>query len=112
MSRDRPRRDFYWGYGYQETWETFKEICRREGSTASEKIRELIFEYVRVHEPGNPQTRLDVILKDGGPEGPVCNECGSPAERGYRTKSGVILRCRRHRLDPGDPVGVKGWKEV
>lgn len=73
---------------------------------------EMIEEYVRIHEPGNPQKRLDVILNDGGPMGPVCSECGSPAERRYRTRYGPVLRCRRHRLGLMDPVGVQGWTEL
>ena len=112
MSKDIPNKNFYWGHGYQETWEKFKEICRREGSTVSEKLREFVFDYVRVHEPGNPQLRLDVIMQDGGPKDPACSECGDPAERRYRTRKGPVLRCRRHRLGAGDPLGVLGWEEV
>jgi len=45
------------------TYEKLKEIARREGRSASSIINELIEEYIRKHEPGNPQLRLDRILE-------------------------------------------------
>jgi len=46
-----------------QIYEKLKEIARREGRSASAVISELIEEYVRQHEPGNPQLRLDLILE-------------------------------------------------
>jgi hypothetical protein len=50
-------------YISHETWQTFREICRREGITASEKIEEMIHRYNLLHSPGNPQQRLDRLLQ-------------------------------------------------
>ena len=47
----------------------------------SEKLRDFISGYVRRHEPGNPQTRLDVLMERGAPpyEPPSCSYCNKPA---------------------------------
>jgi tRNA-dihydrouridine synthase len=42
-----------------------KQIAKREGRPVAEVVRELVEGYVRLHEPGNPQQRLDVVLKTG-----------------------------------------------
>lgn len=72
----------YISEGFRQLWAKFMEICEREGSSGSEKIREFVREYVRRHEPGNPQTRLDVILRRGAPpyKPPSCDSCNQPAE--------------------------------
>jgi len=38
-----------------EIWQKFKKIAEREGRSAGEILTEFISNYVRVHEPGNPQ---------------------------------------------------------
>ena len=48
----------------ENTWDEFKEIADREGSSASEKIAEFIRKYVDVHRHGNPQT-LILTFADG-----------------------------------------------
>ena len=40
-------------------------ICRREGSSGSEKLTEFIRRYVEVHAPGNPQTVMNSYALDG-----------------------------------------------
>jgi len=42
-----------------QTWKKFVEIARREGRSAGEILNEFIANYVRIHEPGNPQWPLD-----------------------------------------------------
>jgi hypothetical protein len=39
-------------------------ICRREGSSGSEKLMEFIRRYVEVHAPGNPQTVINSYSPD------------------------------------------------
>ena len=56
---------FYIGTAYRPTWQTFRQICIGEGTTASQKLVEYITDYVTLHEPGNPQQHLDTILKIG-----------------------------------------------
>jgi hypothetical protein len=46
-------------------WEDFQKICRREGSSASQKISEFIEEYVSRHGAGNPQLVLPSFAEDG-----------------------------------------------
>jgi len=38
-----------------EIWQRFKKIAEREGRSAGQIITEFISNYVRIHEPGNPQ---------------------------------------------------------
>jgi hypothetical protein len=42
-----------------------KDILKREGSSVSRFMIEKFEEYYRLHEPGNPQQRLDTIMKLG-----------------------------------------------
>ncbi len=44
---------------------TLKEILRREKRSFSSWVLENAESYVRLHEPGNPQQRLDTIIKLG-----------------------------------------------
>jgi len=52
---------------WSELWEEFKEVCRREGETVTEKLVELISKYVEEkRDKFNPQTKIDKFV-----EGPV-----------------------------------------
>jgi len=46
----------------------FKEISKREGKSMSTIIKKLIRQYVEVHDPGNPQLRIDKILEGEHPD--------------------------------------------
>lgn len=88
-----------------------KKILAREGSSTTAWFWNQVETYVRLHEPGNPQQQLDLILERGKPyraEG--CVECG---------KKSFVLACKqgksvqlckvhfekfRRRLD--------GWREL
>jgi hypothetical protein len=129
LSKRRDIRNIYIPEGFREVWDKFLEICRREGSSGSDKIRDLITEYVRAHEPGNPQTRLDLILERGGPpsQPPSCSYCAKEAryvgylKDGLFTPARPIYLCELHRnlcraqspfygerrLDA--PLETKGW---
>jgi len=48
-----------------ETWRILKEIAQREGKSIAQIVREQVESYVRLHEPGNPQQRLDTIIRLG-----------------------------------------------
>ena len=43
---------------WSDAHERFKVVCKREGKTVSQKIREWILAYLKEHEAGNPQTTL------------------------------------------------------
>jgi hypothetical protein len=49
----------------EELWRRFLSICRREGSSGSERLTEFIRRYVEVHAPGNPQTVMNSYAQDG-----------------------------------------------
>jgi len=42
-----------------ETWKKFIAIAKREGRSAGQILNEFMANYVRIHEPGNPQWSLD-----------------------------------------------------
>jgi len=42
-----------------ETWRKFVAIAKREGRSAGAILNEFVANYVRIHEPGNPQWPLD-----------------------------------------------------
>ena len=91
--------------GFRQLWAKFMEICEREGSSGSEKIREYVRDYVHRHEPGNPQTRLDVILERGAPlnQAPRCGYCDQPAtyicylRDGQFAAGRAVYACDKHR---------------
>lgn len=45
--------------GDEATYELFKKVCDREGTSASAKIMKMINDYMAAHGEGNPQTILD-----------------------------------------------------
>ena len=47
---------------FMPIWTEFRQICMREGDTASDKIREFIMRYVMVHSEGNPQLLLEKFM--------------------------------------------------
>jgi len=49
----------------RRVWKDFKRICKREGSSASEKLTGYIEQYVIVHAPGNPQTLIPSFAENG-----------------------------------------------
>jgi len=49
----------YVPYDWEETWEKFGKICAREGESVSHRILQMLQEYIRKHEPGNPQLTLE-----------------------------------------------------
>jgi len=55
---------------WSDAYKRFQVVCRREGKTVSQKVREWILVYLKEHEGGNPQTLLvpslpkDSLLKD------------------------------------------------
>jgi hypothetical protein len=59
MSIRKDIRNFYIDETFIPIWNEFKEICNREGESASEKLREFISRYVMVHGEGNPQMLID-----------------------------------------------------
>jgi len=56
-----------------ETWEKFLELCRKEGTSGSEKLEELVSSYVKDHDPGNPQRDIRIYSRPAAPK-VLCQE--------------------------------------
>jgi hypothetical protein len=106
---------FYLGEPYRETWQEFRAICIREGTTASKKIINFITQYVQDHDEGNPQQKIGRYVEEGKPYfAPAkcsLNPCGRDAVVVAEWKDGtryficsVHLRNRIRRN--------KGWKII
>jgi hypothetical protein len=90
--------NFYVSVEFKEkVWPEFKTICAREESSASEKLRDMIDEYVRLHAAGNPQSRLDVIMKLDKPyRAGVCLDCGDKAKYETWINGVKVFLCALH----------------
>jgi len=53
-----------------------RTVLKREGKSISNFLVEQLESYCRLHEPGNPQQRLDTILKLGKAYHAPCRVCG------------------------------------
>lgn len=84
----RRKREFY-GPG-DELWKKFLSICKREGSSGSERLTEYITRYVEIHAPGNPQTVMN-----------------SFAENGTITQENIEGRVRQLALEESKRLGLK-----
>jgi hypothetical protein len=115
--RKRERR-FYVPASFEHTFDLLQTILKREGSSLSRWVRDNAESYVRLHEPGNPQQRLDVIMKLGkayhAPK-PICGfkDC-------FRDVAGVGVfvqngkeygLCERH-LKEAKEQGPKVWRAL
>ena len=49
----------------RRVWLDFVRICKREGSSASEKLTGYVEQYVMIHRPGNPQTLIPSYSENG-----------------------------------------------
>lgn len=78
----------YLGRENKDEWKKFKEICKREESTASKRLLEFIKDYNLRHDSGNPQQRLDTIQDLGKAyRAESCQTCGAQPEfEGYDGK--------------------------
>jgi len=79
MNKRRDIRNFYIDETFIPVWSEFIKICKREGDSASKKIRDFVTKYVDVHREGNPQLLLD---RFGSELTLVCNRCG---KGGFKT---------------------------
>ena len=65
---------------FKSQWKKFVEICKRDNSSAGEKIRDYVATFVRLHDPGNPQQLIVTFLKgEKAYVAPKCFVCGAGA---------------------------------
>ena len=107
-----PHKAFYFPKDSEHLFRRFKEIADREGRSMSEILEGLVREYVRIHEPGNPQKRLDMIFWGENGSVPRCSECGDPADRVYRVKGQAFFRCKMHRVRASRSTGRISWRDL
>jgi hypothetical protein len=100
----------------QRLIQDIKQVLKREGSSISRFMIDKFEEYYRLHEPGNPQQRLDIVLKLGKAyhaPNPICGfkDC-------YRdvVAVGIYLQtqteyglCEKH-LAEAKQLGPKVWR--
>ncbi len=75
---------------------TAKEIFKREKSSLSQFLIKSLIEYNRLHEPGNPQQRIDTILDIGHAfRAEACCICSKKPEiEAFTVKGLKLLYCR------------------
>jgi len=102
---------------FEPTWTKFMTICHRDRtennqSSGSLKIREFIDEFVRLHEPGNPQQRMDTIIDLGKPyRARGCLDCGARKVTVETQLNGVTVRlCEKDFLKRKQKL--KGWRRL
>jgi hypothetical protein len=112
LEKRRDIRNFYVDQNFIPIYEKFKKIVEAERKSVSDKIRELLTEYVRLHEPGNPQQRLDTIFRIGHAyraEG--CCACAKPADVQAFTKEGLNLLYCWECFEKTGRIKAAGWRE-
>lgn len=96
---------------FRPTYEKLLEILERENRSVNQWFEDFATPYVRLHEPGNPQQRLDVISDLGKSyRANACFDCqGKP---GYKVflKDKPVLVCEScfERRKPH----LKGWSKL
>jgi hypothetical protein len=74
-----------------------KELLEREGSSLSQFLLAAIEEYYRLHEPGNPQQRLDTIVELGHAyRVNNCSICGAVPYARVNNGQKTYFLCRPH----------------
>jgi hypothetical protein len=102
----------------QTTWPKFERICAREHTSRSKKIREFVEAYVKLHDPGNPQQRIDVIAKLGVPyRAGSCVDCGRKPKYEAQIKDVRVFLCeqclnKRRKWPSTNAKGITCWKEL
>jgi hypothetical protein len=106
MQTRKDIRNFYIDEAFLPIWEEFKQICTREGDSASEKIREFIERYVIVHSGGNPQLRIDKFT--GKIDSKTCFFCQGHFPQLYKVKyaSGLVAPTCQTCLDQNKAKGT------
>lgn len=103
------KRIIYEPKNFEHTMKKMQDILKREGKTFSGWVREQVRLYVKLHEPGNPQQRIDTMAKLGTPyKANSCQMCSrKPVMSGV--KNGMWLGyCKVH----WNAKGFSVFKEV
>lgn len=90
----RKERRFYIPNDFEITFQKLLGILKRENKSVSKWIRENAENYVRLHEPGNPQQTLTRILKHGSAyKAPLQCPCGRLAEYEFNAENVHMKVC-------------------
>jgi len=77
---------------FSEIVKKAKKIARREGRSISKLVMDLLRDYVRRHEPGNPQLSITRFVDSPKPSSPVCR-CGKPAAYRFHVDGATRILC-------------------
>jgi len=97
-----PRFTVYFKEEQTLVFEKFKQIMSREGSNVSKHLWDYIEDYVDIHDPGNPQSRITSFMLGGSYdmaaiEGEIRQIFHSRAKKGAETTLKEIRQvCRAH----------------
>ena len=83
----------------EKLWKEFKTICAREGHKMSNKIERWINEYVKEHNPGNPQQVLERFNKSKpyiAPKKCHIQQCPNPAVKVMEFRGQLFACCSEH----------------
>ncbi len=96
---------FFWEHRFKQ----LQAILAREGNSVSRWFREQADPYINQHEPGNPQQRIDTIMRIGKPyRAHALCQCGAKASRRVVLEDGsVIFSCSIHM-----PRRVRSYKVI
>jgi len=107
---------FYHPEDFEPTMKKMDKILWREGKSLSLWIREQIREYVRLHEPGNPQQLMERYQNHDGPyyAGGPCSFVGCSLDASWigEYKGEKHYVCARHRRKSGKSRSWSGWREL
>jgi len=90
---------------FSEIVKKAREIARREGRSLSKLVMDLLRDYVRVHEPGNPQLPLTRFVEGAERDKSVCSVegCNNKAQFTVFLDRGKIIEklqlCEEHLAD-------------
>src|SRR4030043_317351 len=93
--RKKKERRFYIPASFENTLDMLQNILKRENSNLSQWIRDNAESYVRVHEPGNPQQRLDTIMALGKAYHSPSKICGFKDCLRDVVKVGIFLQTKK-----------------
>jgi len=94
-------------------FEKAKAIARREGRSLSDLIRDLLRDYVRVHEPGNPQLPLTRFTGEShDPNRCSVEGCDAPAAYVVHLEGRCIRVCMDHLRAMRREHKSLGWRRI
>jgi len=107
------QKHFYVPPDWEKILEDLEEILKREHKTFSQWVRDQVKPYVELHRPGNPQQRIDTIMRIGHAyRAESCCICAKQAEVQAFTKQGLTLLYCRECYGKTGRLKATGFREL